>query len=133
MSIRVGLRLTHGYQINYIGYLCIIIRAFEIFLKLIRSQYLKTEKFHITKEANWDFFLNRLSNGVPNSQKPNPLAKTQPVGLITYWSITVHIGILGDEAMLTFELNIYSESQLVTFDHVLASPCSECLTSPFLS
>ena len=26
LSIRVGSRLTHGYQINYIGYLCIIIQ-----------------------------------------------------------------------------------------------------------
>ena len=27
-------------------------RAFEIFLKLIRSQYLKTKKFYIPKEAH---------------------------------------------------------------------------------
>ena len=51
-------------------------RAFEILLKLVRSQWLKIEKFHITKEANWHFsFLNRLSNEVPQSQKRNPSAK----------------------------------------------------------
>ena len=52
------------------------IRAFEILLKLVRSQWLKIEKFHITKEANWHFsFLNRLSNEVPQSQKQNQSAK----------------------------------------------------------
>ena len=51
-------------------------RAFEILSKLVRSQWLKIEKFHITKEANWHFsFLNRLSNEVPQSQKQNPSAK----------------------------------------------------------
>ena len=52
------------------------VRAFEILLKLVRSQWLKIEKFHITKEANWHFsFLNSLSNEVPQSQKRNPSAK----------------------------------------------------------
>ena len=44
------------------------IRAFDFCLKLIRSQYLKTEKLHMTKETNWHFsFLNRLSDKVAQS------------------------------------------------------------------
>ena len=51
-------------------------RAFEILLKVVRSQWLKIEKFHITKEANWHFsFLNSLSNEVPQIQKQNQSAK----------------------------------------------------------
>ena len=43
-------------------------RALDFCLKLIRSQYLKTEKLHMTKETNWHFsFLNRLSNKVAQS------------------------------------------------------------------
>ena len=52
------------------------VRAFDFFLKLIRSQYLKTEMLHITKETNWHFsFLNRLENKVAQSKKQNPSAK----------------------------------------------------------
>ena len=51
-------------------------RAFEILSKLVRYQWLKKEKFHITKEANRHFsFLNSSSNEVPQSQKRNPSAK----------------------------------------------------------
>ena len=43
-------------------------RAFDFCLKLIRSQYLKTEKLHMTKETNWHFsFPNRLKNKVAQS------------------------------------------------------------------
>ena len=35
--------------------------------------------------------------------------------------------------MVNILLALYSESQLLTFDHALASPCSECLISPFLN
>ena len=53
-----------------------ITRAFGFCLKLIQSQYLKTEKLHMTKETNWHFsFLNRLSNKVAQSKKRNPSAK----------------------------------------------------------
>ena len=53
-----------------------IIRAFEIFLKLKKSQYLKIKKFHIPKETHWHFsFLNRLSNEVSQIQIQNPAAE----------------------------------------------------------
>ena len=45
MSSGVGSRLTHGYQINYIGYLCMIIQSKVGLTKIQHSKLLKN-KFH---------------------------------------------------------------------------------------